>query len=535
MSDAIVLVGLPGSGKSAVGRLVAERLGRRFIDLDGFIAERTGRTPAAIISADGEPAFRRIEADAVLAAAAVPGAVIATGGGAPISPLNRWALWGAGHVTWLDAPDDVLLARLTRDAAVVRPLLAGDAVTAIAALRAARERYYAAADQHLAGDRPPADLAAAVIEAARAGRPAARRLLDARVRRDHPMGPRTARVLLGRDLDTAVMDEALGALSTGVPVVVADARAATAQPALVGALPAERRILIRAGERHKRLRAAEALLEQAARFGAERGDAWIALGGGTTGDLVGTAAALYFRGAPLVQLPTTWLAMADASIGGKVAVDLAAAKNSAGAFWPPVAVIGDIASLRTLPRARMLDGMGESLKSGLIGDPWLWELVETRGRAALRDDEAARYALVERAATLKLGVVDRDPFEHGERRQLNLGHTLGHALEIESRYRLAHGQAVVLGLRAVAWMAARRGAEAGLAERIDEVIARLGYARTRRFDPDAVRVALRGDKKRLRGRQRWILPMAVGRMLEVDDVTDDELAGAMRHIHAEGS
>jgi 3-dehydroquinate synthetase len=259
------------------------------------------------------------------------------------------------------------------------------------------------------------------------------------------------------------------------------------------------------------------------------------VGGGTTGDLVGTAAALYFRGAPLVQVPTTWLAMADASIGGKVAVDLAAAKNSAGAFWPPVAVIGDVASLRTLPRGRMLDGMGESLKMGLIGDPAAWALVETRGRAALAGDEAARYALVERAARLKLEIVDRDPFEGGERRELNLGHTLGHALEIESGYRLAHGQAVVLGLRAVALMAAERGAERGLAERIDSVIAGLGYARRRRFDPAVVKDALRGDKKRHKGKQRWILPMAVGRMLEVDDVTDEQLDRAMAHIHAEAA
>ena len=136
---------------------------------------------------------------------------------------------------------------------------------------------------------------------------------------------------------------------------------------------------------------------------------------------------------------------------------------------------------------------------------------------------------------LKLGVVDRDPFESGERRTLNLGHTLGHALEIESRYRLAHGQAVVLGLRAVARMAAERGAEPDLAERIDAVIVALGYARRRRFDPVAVKGALRGDKNRHKGRQRWILPMAVGRMLEVDDVTEDELERALRHIHQDAA
>jgi len=211
-------------------------------------------------------------------------------------------------------------------------------------------------------------------------------------------------------------------------------------------------------------------------------------------------------------------------------VDLSAAKNAAGAFWPPVAVIGDVATLRTLPRARRLDGMAESLKSGIIGDPQLWQLVETRGTAALRHDEAARYAIIDRSVQLKLGVVERDPFERGERRSLNLGHTLGHALEIESGYRLPHGMAVVLGLRAVAHLARGRGAEAGLVERIDSVVSDLGYERYRDFDPLAVKRALTSDKKRRQGRQRWILPMAIGRVIDVDDVTEAELDAALRAI-----
>jgi 3-dehydroquinate synthetase len=314
--------------------------------------------------------------------------------------------------------------------------------------------------------------------------------------------------------------------------VVIDERAAAALPGLCAALPAERRMLISAGERTKRLRVVDGLLEAASRHGAERGDAWLAVGGGTTGDLVGTAAALYLRGASLIHVPTTWLAQADSSIGGKVAVDLAAAKNAAGAFWPPVAVVADVATLRTLPRARLLDGLAETLKAGLIGDPWLWGLIEERGAAALDSDEAARFAMVERAIRLKLGVVDRDPFELGERRTLNLGHTIGHALEIESRYRLAHGQAVVLGLRAVLAIAARRGADPVLAERVDSLVRPLGYALTRRFDAALVKAALRTDKKRHRGRQRWILPMAVGRVIEADDVTEAELDLALARILA---
>jgi 3-dehydroquinate synthetase len=320
-----------------------------------------------------------------------------------------------------------------------------------------------------------------------------------------------------------------------VPVVVADRRVASALPELMAALPGERQVLIGSGERRKRLRTVERLLEAASAMGAERGDAWVGVGGGVTTDMIGTAAALYVRGVNFVAVTTTWLGMTDAAIGGKVAVDLSGAKNAAGAFWPPVAIVGDVAALRTLPRSRRLDGMAESLKSGIIGDQLLWDLVEARGKAALRHDEAARYAIIDRSVQLKLDVVDRDPFERGERRTLNLGHTLGHALEIESGFRLPHGKAVVLGLRAVARIAAGRGAEPGLGERIDDVAAGLGYQLTRQFDPAAVKRALTTDKKRARGRARWILPMAIGTVIDVDDVTEAELDDAIAHISAKGT
>jgi len=256
----------------------------------------------------------------------------------------------------------------------------------------------------------------------------------------------------------------------------------------------------------------------------------VAFGGGTLGDLAGLAAALYARGLPLVQVPTTWLAQVDASIGGKVAVDLSAGKNMAGAFWPPVAVISDLAALRSLPRARLREGMAEAIKAALIGDPVLFALIERRGVEALRGAEEERYAITERAIRVKLWIVDRDPFETGARRHLNLGHTIGHALEVASGYRLAHGAAVAIGLRGAATLAAIRGGDADLPARLDRLFARLGYRPGLNLDPGRVRAALGLDKKRERGRQRWILPMAIGQTVEVDDVSEAELAVALRAI-----
>ncbi len=510
----VVLVGMPGSGKSTVGRIVAERLGRPFIDTDALF-EQLHRVPVpAYLEQHGEPAFRAAEMTAVAEACATRGAVIGAGGGAILEPLNRWALWHHGVVAWLDVNAEQLVTRLAADT-VARPTFQPYGAGRLATVQDERAPFYRAADLRLDASQAPARVAETLL--ARREHPRGRRLYDADVPRHHPIGPPTARIVMGVDLE-------LGELaSRGVAVV--DRR-----------VPIEVRVRarldIRAGERAKRLRNLERVLEWLAEQRVERDEPLLAVGGGTVGDLAGTAAALYARGLPLVQVPTTWLAQADSAIGGKVAVDLGAAKNAVGAFWPPVAVLSDIGTLRGLPYRLRRQGMAESVKSALIGDPALWSLIEERGPAALRADEPARYAIVERSARLKLAVCERDPFEARERRTLNLGHTIGHALEIESRYRLPHGAAVALGMRAVAVIAARREANPELPGRLDATLAALGFRLTHAFDADAVRAAMRSDKKRLDGRQRWILPMEVGRVIEVDDVTDAELKRALRAISA---
>jgi len=509
-----VLVGMPGSGKSTVGRLLAERLGRPFVDTDQCFERLHGTPVPDFIRERGEGAFREAEARAVADACATPGAVIGAGGGAVLDPLNRWALWHHGTVAWLDASPAALVARLGADP-IARPTFQPYDAARLAAVLADRLPAYRAADLHLDAGRPATRLVDELL--AGGTRPSGRRLFDGELARHHPIGPPAARVIMGVDLP-------LGDLAPrGVAVVD---RRAPLRPAARATLE------VRAGERAKRMRRLEAILEWLAAQRVERDEHLLAVGGGTIGDLAGTAAALFNRGVPLVQLPTTWLAQSDSAIGGKVAVDLSGAKNAVGAFWPPVAVLSDVAALRTLPPRLRRDGMAESVKSALIGDPALWRLLEARGRAALRTDEAARYAIVERSARLKLNVVERDPFETGERRTLNLGHTIGHALEIESGYRLSHGSAVALGMRAVATIAAGRGADPDLPARLDALLGGLGFGLTRTFDAGAVSAAMRGDKKRRGGRQRWILPMEVGRVIEVDDVSEAELGRALRSIGA---
>ncbi|MDQ3690959.1 MAG: iron-containing alcohol dehydrogenase [Chloroflexota bacterium] len=515
----IVLVGMPASGKSTVGRLVAERLGRPIIDTDEYLAHRLGMPVPAYLEQHGESAFRAEEAGAVVEACAVPGAVIATGGGAALDPLNRWALWHHGTVAWLHVTPDELLRRLNGDA-MPRPTLEPYGIERLTTVLAERAPVYRAADLRLDSARPAESIADDLVANVKPMR--GRRLLDAEVERHHPIGPRMARIVMGVDVS--------GEAPTGVSIV--DRRLLDAAPGFVQALRSGTCLPVRAGERSKRLGSLEIILEWLAEGRVERDTPLIAVGGGTIGDLAGTAAALYARGLPLVHVPTTWVAQADSAFGGKVAVDLSGAKNAVGAFWPPVAVISDVAALRTLPLRLRRDGIAESIKAAIIGDATLWRLLEDRGRRALRTDEPARYAMLERSARLKLAVCERDPFEAGERRTLNLGHTVGHALEIESRYRLPHGAAVALGMRAVAAIASGRGADPELAPRLDALLDGLGFALRRTFDPNAVRTAMLADKKRRGGRQRWILPMEIGAVTEVDDVTDDELDGALGVIGA---
>jgi len=528
----VVLTGLPGSGKSAVGRCVAEVLSRPFLDLDAEIQRRTGRAPADHISHDGEQAFRDLERDAVERACAVGGAVIAAGGGATLDPLNRWAFMQHGLRVRLDVPLDVLARRLADDG-VARPLLGEEVQAGLERTAQERAAVYAAADVAVEGDADPAAVADEIVTAAERFDPAAtwRVLLDHAYPRHHPAGPPAGRLVIGAGLTKAAFDESVAPFADRPPVVVADSRALAALARLDAALPDERRLSLRGGESAKSFARLGELLRWLADLRVERGDPLVAVGGGTIGDLAGLAAALHRRGMPLIHVPTTWLAQADSAIGGKVAVDLPGAKNGVGTVWPGWSVISDLGLLDTLPLRHRRDGMVECLKAGLIGDPALWALVERRGTGALEGtDPAAVHAIIERAVRVKLAIVDRDPYEEGERRVLNLGHTIGHALEVESRYRLAHGAAVALGLRAVAAIGDRRGAEPGLGEQIDAVLDALGLPLRRAFDARAIEAALGSDKKRSHGRQRWILPLAVGRVQEADDVTADELVTALRAI-----
>jgi 3-dehydroquinate synthase len=248
-----------------------------------------------------------------------------------------------------------------------------------------------------------------------------------------------------------------------------------------------------------------------------RDSALIGLGGGVIGDLTGFVAATYHRGIPFVLVPTTLLAMLDASVGGKTGVDTPHGKNLIGAFHPPVAVVADPATLRSLAEAEYRGGLTEAVKHGLITDAGYLAWIEANSAALLARDLPALEILIRRSVEIKAGVVASDERESGPRAMLNAGHTVAHALEQVSGYQLPHGQAVGLGLLAECAMAERAGIlPAGTGVRVAALLGQLGLPVRVAFRTNAERVrhAMARDKKNVAGELRFAVPLDVGRMGE---------------------
>jgi 3-dehydroquinate synthase len=524
----LVLIGPPGSGKSAAGRRVAARHGAAFIDLDDQIEAAAGRPIPAIFETEGETGFRARERAAVLALGAPDqGAslsrVIAAGGGAILEPRNRWNLFRGRRVVRLQAPPEILLRRLR--GGPVRPLLAGPRpLAALRELAERRERFYAAGEP--------------VNGAATEGRVVAsiEGVLAADVRPGTTLlraGTRIGLITLGEGDGAAALARALGEMGARRGAIVSEPTAWRLHgERLAAGLRATgldtTPILVPRGERAKTIAAYSRLVGDLARNRFERGDPIVAIGGGALGDAAGFAAATYLRGVPLVHVPTTLVAQIDSAIGGKTALDIAEGKNLVGAFHQPRAVVVDVAYLATLPARQLRASLGEAIKVAALGEERLFALLEeeapslaTGARAALASGAMAE--LVERCAWWKVEVVGGDERDHGARLTLNLGHSIGHAIEAAAGYRaLLHGEAVAHGLRG----AIAIGQALGITprERAERILALLDAAGLAQDPPEvteaAVRAHMERDKKHADGRLRWVLPVESGVVVR-SDVPED--------------
>jgi 3-dehydroquinate synthase len=268
-----------------------------------------------------------------------------------------------------------------------------------------------------------------------------------------------------------------------------------------------------AGEESKNIRTILGIMDELLASGADRSSGLIGLGGGVTGDITGFAASTFMRGVPYIHMPTSLLAQVDSSIGGKTAVDLPAGKNLMGTFYQPRMVLIDLLLLETLPEKEFANGVAEVLKYGVIDDLELLDLLETGKERLLGKEPEFLEEIVTRSCRIKKGVVEIDETEKGIRRFLNFGHTIGHAVEAESGYSMAHGESVAIGMIAAATISHRMNyLTAGEAERIESLVKALGLPNRipREFSIDSMLSRLKVDKKKSGHRIHFVLLKSLG-------------------------
>ena len=507
----IFLYGPPGSGKSTIGRIVAQNLELPFFDLDGEIERQAGLSIPEIFSNEGETGFRARESAALQAALTREDGVVALGGGALLKTENRSLVEACGTVFCLSADLQSLLDRLSVEPEP-RPLLEGDLASSLNVLLAKRRQHYASFSEQIdTRSKNPQQIAWQV---------------QVNLGRFRVGGMGTGYNVYATPGCLEQVGVCLKQLGlSGNAVIVSDTNiapiyAAPVQNALRIAGINSHLVLIPAGEVHKTMHTVSVLWENFLKAGLERGSTVVALGGGVVGDLAGFAAAVFLRGVNWVILPTTLLSMVDSSLGGKTGTDLPQGKNLVGAFYPPRLVLADPLALATLPEVELRSGLAEVVKHGVIGDPALFESCQ-KGWKSVQTDWVD---IVRRAMAVKVQVIEEDPFEKGRRAALNLGHTVGHAIEQASGYRLRHGEAVAIGMVAEARLSERlRLAETGLAETIAATIHGLGLPTEipPGLNRELIERAMKVDKKRAGGSVRFALPVRVGEVrvgIEIGDL-----------------
>lgn len=504
----IVITGFMGTGKSTIGPIVAEKLGRLFIETDKEIEMQAGKSIPKIFAEDGESAFRLMEREMCRYLSNQQNLVISTGGGMLVDDENLRLMRESGLVICLTATHDVLEQRLADSAG--RPL----AQSWWEVLERRRAAYEAIPHHIDTSTKSPEQVAAEMI---------------ALWRSSHYIQVQTPEGAYPIVIESGLIDilpqraEEFG-LDGHVVIVTNETIAPLYGEKVRAALPNASLISLPDGEEYKTWPVAAALFSDLVRAKADRSTTLLALGGGVVGDIVGFAAAAYMRGIRFVQMPTTLLAMVDSSVGGKVGIDLPEGKNLVGAFKQPEAVLIDPGVLSTLPPVQWRCGMAEVVKHGLLADENLLD-------STMHQPENAAE-LIRRAVQVKVDVVQQDPFEHGIRAHLNLGHTFGHAIEQVSGYQWLHGEAVSVGLVAALRLSHVLGlCDLALVQRTEKILESIGLPRTLSgMNPEEVYAAMSSDKKWKQGRSRFVLLRAIGDPCIVEGIDKAEIIKVLQSL-----
>lgn len=509
----IYLIGMPGSGKTTIGRILAQWLSASFIDIDDLIVQKTGKTITQLFDEAGEKAFRKIESEILLKHSRGNGQIIATGGGIVTTKANRELMKRTGDIVYLRTRPSVLARRLR--GAGDRPLLrTGPLQQRLKQLLSQRAELY--------------EVIGTVIDAESDLITVAQNALWTLGCSSVQISKGRENVRVGVNLFPALADDLEKDFPSTSLVVISHLRIfEKVKPALERWLSPTRSIhpiLLHEGESTKDFHKIHKVYQLLRRLQVHRHTPLLAIGGGVIGDVAGFAAATYMRGLPLLQMPTTLLAQIDSSLGGKNGVNFNRTKNLVGTFYFPKRTYLDAAFLTSLSDRELASGIAEAIKVGLIGDPDLLEFLETKRNNILNRELDLLTLLVQRAAKVKLDIVDADRFDEGQRRWLNMGHTIAHAIEGATGFgKLTHGEAVAIGLVTETQIAEMVGiTERGTADRIKSLLSLFELP----ISLPAIRLEsvlqrMANDKKRRGGKTVFIVPESPGHPVEF--VIDDPL------------
>jgi 3-dehydroquinate synthase len=540
----IALIGFSATGKTVVAQKVAAHLNWTFIDTDDEIVKLSGKAIPEIFKQDGEDKFRRLESQVVKQVCHKEKAVIATGGGAVIDPKNQNLLLETSMIVCLEARPETVYQRLLHDTLysenpVVRPLLAGDnPLERIKQLKTKRQPYYAMADWTVHTDNLTVDeVSREVIKGwqyINRGKQSVEADLACRVQTPNAEYP----VFVGWGILDKLAEKMKAAGLSGTANVISDEivfsiYGAKVKKALERAGFAVNSCVVPPGEASKNISQAVKIYDYLIERRVERNDVIVALGGGMIGDLAGFVAATFLRGLPWLQVPTSLIAMTDASIGGKVAVDHPKGKNLIGTFYQPCLVLADVNTLTTLPQRELTSGWAEVIKHGLILDADFLKLLEDNAKDLIKLKRDITAKVIAHSAAIKCRVVSEDERETGKRTILNYGHTIAHGLEAATDYgRFLHGEAVAIGMMAAARLSHRLKLLSEKAvDRQKAILHKFGLP----TDCSGVAVndvlaAMELDKK-VRGKAiRWVLLEDIGRVVIRSDVPGKDVLTVLREV-----
>jgi len=572
----LIITGFSGNGKSLVAKEIARGLNWGFLDTDDEIVKQTGEPIAEIFRQDGEDKFRELERETIRRACQQRQTVIAIGGGAIVDPQNYELLAKTGLIVCLEAKPETIYERLFREAAYspeteFRPLLANDnPLERIRQLKASRQPYYANVDWTIHTDNLNiSQVAEEVIRVWRLLRlahphlnplPSRERKLGSQLKANDDVAclvetaTQSYPVFVGYGLLDKLGEKMKQTALSGTATVISDENVfslygSRVEGILKDAGFAVNSFVVPPGEETKSMDYAIKIYDFLVEHRAERDDIIIALGGGMVGDLAGFVAATFLRGMPWVQVPTTLVAMVDASIGGKVGVNHPEGKNLIGAFYQPNLVLADCQTLTTLPKRELTSGWAEVIKHGMILDEEFVQFLESNVNRLTKLEPELLTRAIARSAAIKAQVVSQDEKEReGKRTILNYGHTIAHGLEAATQYkRFLHGEAVAIGMVGAAKLSQRLGLLPSAAvERQQALLQKFGLPTSLRAEAASQR---RGRKrnnlklslvgiirameldKKVRGKAiRWVLLQDIDKVVIRSDVPQDDVLAVIREL-----